>query len=452
MADRDPPPHPPGSGSDPVRGLPPETPPDIATPGLLARGLARTKGLVIDVTPLRRSRQFRLLWIGETVSDLGSRVTAVAVPYQVFRLTHSSLAVGMLALCELMPILVLPVVGGAVADRVERRRLLRWTYGVLPLFSLVLAANAHLARPHLWVLYAFATLSAAAYGLYSPAVRSAPPLLFERDELPAVFALTSVYYSFGSLVGPAVGGLLIAALGLTGTYLVDVLSFLVALGTLAAMDPLPRAAEHEVPPRLLDSVRQGLRFLKGRPVLQSTFTFDLNAMIFGSPLALFPAMAERLGGGPGLLGLLYAAPYGGAFLVTLFSGRARHVRRQGLAVMLSIVLWGVAIAGFGLASAPWMALVALAVAGGADMWSGIFRTSIGQAVVPDAMRGRLSGIELAVVASGPTLGDVEAGVVGSLVSVPFAIVSGGLACVAGVAVLGALVPEFARYDARDPTP
>jgi MFS family permease len=451
MTDRDPPPQPPPSGFDPP-ALPPETPPDVAPPSALARGLARARGLVIDITPLRRSRQFRLLWIGETVSDLGSRVTAVAVPYQVFRLTHSSLAVGMLALCELVPILVLPVVGGAVADRVDRRRLLRWTYGVLPLFSLVLAANAHLARPHLWVMYAFATLSTAAYALYSPAVRSAPPLLFERDELPAVFALTGIYYSFGSLVGPAFGGLLIATLGLTGTYLVDVASFAVALGTLAAMDPLPRAAEHEVPSRLLDSMREGLRFLKGRPVLQSTFTFDLNAMVFGMPNALFPAVADRLGGGPGLLGLLYAAPYGGAFLVTLLSGRARHVRRQGLAVMLSIVVWGGAIAAFGLSSAPWLALVTLAVAGGADMWSGIFRTSIAQAVVPDAMRGRLSGIELAVVASGPTLGDVEAGVVGSLVGVPFAIVTGGLACVAGVAVLGALVPEFARYDARHPTP
>jgi MFS family permease len=230
--------------------LPPETPPEITPPSLLARA----RGLVIDVTPLKRSRQFRLLWIGETVSDLGSRVTMVAVPYQVFVITRSSLAVGLLASCELVPLLTLSVIGGVIADRVERRRLLRLTYSVLLLLSLGLALNAHLVRPHLWVLYAFATLGAASYALYSPAVRSAPPLLFPKEELPAVFALTSVYYSFGSLVGPAVGGLLIAAIGLTGTYLIDVV---VALATLAMMDALPMAPADEVPERFVESLREG---------------------------------------------------------------------------------------------------------------------------------------------------------------------------------------------------
>jgi len=433
---------------EPGADLPPRTPPEITPPSLLARA----RSLVIDITPLKRSRQFRLLWIGETVSDLGSRITAVAVPYQVFVITHSVLAVGLLGLCELVPLIALPVIGGAIADRVERRRLLRFTYGVLPLFSLALAFNAHLAHPHLWVLYAFATLSTASYALYSPAVRSAPPLLFPKDELPAVMALMSVYYSFGSLVGPAVGGLLIATIKLPATYLFDAATFLVAMTTLSMMDPLPKAGSGEVPERFMEALREGLRYLKGRPVLQSTFTFDLNAMIFGMPMALFPAMAVRLGGGPKSLGLLYAAPYAGSLLITLASGRAKHVRRQGQAVMASIVVWGAALVVFGLSHALWLALLGLAVAGAADMWSGIFRTSIAQAVVPDAMRGRLSGIELAVVATGPSLGDLEAGVVGSLVSVPFSIVSGGIACIGGVFVLGALVPEFARYDARNPTP
>jgi MFS family permease len=428
--------------------LPPPTPPDISRPGVLARARA----LLIDVTPLRRSRQFRLLWIGETVSDLGSRITSVAVPYQVFVITRSSLAVGLLALCELVPLLTLPVIGGAIADRVERRRLMQITYAVLPAFSVVLAFNAHLRHPHLWVLYSFATLSTAAYALYSPAVRSAPPLLFPREELPSVLALTSVYYSFGSLVGPAVGGVLIAAIGLTGTYLVDVATFVVALGTLAMMAPLPRAPKEEVPERFLDTITEGLRYLKGKPVLQSTFTFDLNAMIFGMPMALFPAMAFRLGGGARTVGFLYAAPYAGSMVITLLSGRAKDVRRQGQAVMVSIVVWGAALIVFGLSHALWLALISLAVAGAADMWSAIFRTSIAQAVVPDPLRGRLSGIELTAVAAGPALGDLEAGVVGSLVSVPFSVVSGGIACILGVGVLGSLVPEFARYDARDPTP
>ncbi len=427
--------------------LPPETPPGITPPSLLGR----VRTLVVDLTPLRTSRQFRLLWTGETISDMGSHITAVAVPYQVFLITRSSLAVGLLALCELFPLLTLSVIGGTIADRIERRRLLRLAYILLPVLSAALALNAHLARPHLWALYVFATLSAAAYALYSPAVRSAPPLLFPKEDLPSVFALRSVSYNFGSLAGPAVGGLLIATIGFTGTYLVDAASFLVSLATLSMMDPLPRA-EHEVPERFVDALREGLRFLKGRRVLQSTFTFDLDAMVFGMPMALFPAMAFRLGGGARTAGLLYAAPNAGSILITLLSGRAKHVRRQGQAVMASIVVWGAAIVAFGLSRSLWLALLALGVAGAADMWSGIFRTTIAQAVVPDAMRGRLSGIELAVVATGPSIGDLEAGVVGSLVSVPFSIVSGGIACIAGVFVLGLLVPEFARYDGKHPTP
>jgi MFS family permease len=408
--------------------------------------IGRVRSLAVDLSPLRESRQFRLLFIGETVSDLGSEITAVAVPFQVYQLTHSPLAVGLLALCELGPIMVLPILGGAIADAVERRRLLRIVYAILPLLSLGLALNARLAAPHLWVLYVFATLGAAGYGLYSPAARSIPPLLFPQERLPSVFALISTYYSAVALAGPALAGLLIGTIGLTGTFLVDVGSFLAALVTLSMMRPVPKVREEsEVS---LESIVEGLRFLRGKRVLQSTFTVDLNAMIFGMPQALFPAFAARLHQGPKVLGIFYAAPYAGSLLVTLLSGRVKHVRRQGLAVEISVAIWGAAIVAFGLSRSLWTALLSLAVAGGADMWSGIFRTSIGQAITPDEMRGRMSGIELAVVATGPTLGNLEAGVVGSLVSVPFSIVSGGLACVAGVGVLALLVPEFHRFDAR----
>ena len=424
--------------------LPPEVPPDLATPGLLGKLL----GLTLDLSPLKESRQFRLLWVGESVSDLGSRTTMVAVPFQVFHITHSSFAVGMLALCELFPLLILSLVGGAIADAVERRKLLRITYCILPFLSLALAWNAHLRHPHLWVLYTFATLMAAAYALYSPAVRSLPAMVVPKEKLTSVMALTSVYYSFGSLAGPALGGVLIAIIGLANTYLFDVGTFVVALIALTLMEPVPPA--EDAAPLGLESIREGLRFLKGRKVLQSTFTVDLNAMIFGMPSALFPAVAFRLGGGPRTLGFLYAAPYAGSLIVSVLSGRANKVRRQGLAVEVAVVGWGAALIVFGLSHALPLALIALAVAGGFDMWSGIFRTTIGQTIVSDAMRGRMNGIELAVVASGPALGDVEAGVVGSLVSVPFAIVSGGILCILGVGVLSLLVPEFARYDARHP--
>jgi MFS family permease len=427
--------------------VPPPTPPEITPPSLIARA----GRLVIDVAPLRASRQFRLLWTAESVSDVGTHITEVAVAYQVFQITHSPLAVGLLGLCQLVPLLSLSVVGGAVADRTDRRRLLRLTFAVLPLLSAALAVNALLSRPHLWVLYAFATLTAAAYALYSPTARSTPPLFFPKEELPAVFAISSVSHSFGALFGPAVAGVLIAAIGLAGTYLIDVATFLVGLGTLARMAPIPTFRD-EHGPGFVQSVREGLRFLKGRPVLQSTFTFDLNAMVFGFPTALFPAMAERIGGGARTVGFLFAAPYAGSVIITLLSGRAKHLRRQGLAVMLSIVAWGAFLVGFGLSTTLWLSLLLLAGAGAADMWSGIFRTTIAQTVVPDPMRGRLSGIELAVVATGPALGDLEAGAVASLVSVPFSIVSGGLACIAGVGILGAFFPQFARYDVRDPTP
>jgi MFS family permease len=426
--------------------FPPVVPPEIGKPSMLGR----VRSLALDLSPLRESRQFRLLFIGEAASDLGTEFTTVALPFQVYQITHSPLAVGLLALCELGPIIVLPVVGGAIADAMDRRRLLRIVYSILPLLSLGLVLNARLTRPHLWVLYVFATLAAAGYGLYSPAARSIPPLLFPKERLPSVFALTGTYYSAVSLAGPALAGLAIGTIGLADTYLVDVASFLVGLVTLALMRPIPKVSQES---RIsLEAIVEGLSFLKGRRVLQSTFTVDLNAMIFGMPMALFPAFAIRLGVGPRVLGLFYAAPSAGALIVSLLSGRAKHVRRQGLAVEVSVVIWGAAIVGFGLSRAVWPALLMLAIAGAADMWSALFRTTIGQTVTPDEMRGRMSGIELAVVASGPTLGNVEAGIVGSLVSVPFAIMSGGIACIVGVGVLAGLVPEFHRYDANDPTP
>jgi MFS family permease len=373
----------------------------------------------------------------------------VALPFQMFAITHSTLAVGLIGLCELVPLLTLSILGGAIADSMDRRRLLLGANVAMMGLSAVLAVNALAGMNHVWVLYVVATLSASAYSLYSPAMRSLVPRLVDQSELPSAIALTSVYGTFGFLVGPILGGVLIGAFGLTTAYLVDAGTFVWAFAALAAMEPAPPHADAG---RLsLESIREGLRFLRGRRVLQSTFTFDLNAMIFGMPMALFPAVAERLGGGARVVGLLFAAPYAGSFLVNLFSGRARQVRRQGLAVEVAIVLWGAAIVGFGLSHALWLSLVTLAIAGGADMWSGIFRTTILQTVTPEAMRGRLSGIELAVVASGPALGDLEAGAVASVTSVPISIVAGGALCIAGIGVLAVLVPEFARYDARNPT-
>ncbi len=412
-------------------------------------GLARIRHHLIDLTPLRASGDFRLLFAGMAVSDLGNEITFVTVPFQVFQLTGSTLAVGLLGLCDLAPLLFTPVIGGMIADTVERRRLVLVVNAILALLSLALAANAFLPQPKLWVLYVVATLNAGLYGLFSPAVRAWPARLVETELLPSAFAIVTAYYNLDALAGPALAGGLIAAVEPSGAYLVDVATFLVALACLSRMRPSPPADES--PPAGWRAIREGLRFLKGKRVLLSTFTIDLNAMVFGMPTALFPAVARRLRIGPGLLGLLYAAPAAGSLLATLLSGGAKRVRRQGRAILISVAVWGLAIVGFGLSQTLWLCLVLLAVAGAGDMVSGVFRTTIGQTVVSDELRGRLEGMGLAVWATGPSLGNVEAGVVASLTTVPVSIVSGGILCVLGVAAHALFVPAFRDYDASHPS-
>jgi MFS family permease len=410
--------------------------------------LERLRGHLIDLTPLRRSRDFRLLFAGLAVSHFGTEITFVAVPFQVWRLTHSTLAVGLLGLCDLVPLLVTPILGGLIADAFERRRFVLAVHVVLGMLSAALVANGALPHPHLWALYAFATLHAALYGLYRPAIDAWPVRLVGTDLLPSALALEMLYYNADGLAGPALAGVLIAWLGVSGVYLIDVATFVVAIACLAAMRPSPPGEEAPAPG--LHAILEGLRFLRGKPVLQMTFVADLNAMVFGMPLALFPAVADRLGVGATGLGFLYAAGAGGSLLASLFSGRLRHVRRQGRAILLAIVVWGGAIVGFGLARSLWLAIAFLAIAHAGDLISGVYRSAIAQTVVSDELRGRLNGMGLTVWTVGPALGDIEAGAVASLVSVPFAVVSGGLACVLGATVIWALVPAFRRYDAADP--
>jgi MFS family permease len=410
--------------------------------------LARLRGHLIDLTPLRRSRDFRLLFAGLAVSHFGTEITFVAVPFQVWRLTHSTLAVGLLGLCDLVPLLVTPVLGGLIADAFERRRFVLGVHVVLAALSVALALNGRLAHPHLWVLYAFATLHAAFYGLYRPAIDAWPVRLLGTELLPSALALEMLYYNADGLAGPALAGLLIASVDVSGVYLLDVATFVVAIACLAAMRPSPPGEEAPVPG--FAAIRDGVRFLRGKPVLQMTFAVDLNAMVFGMPIALFPAVADRLGVGATGLGLLYAAGAAGSLVTSVFSGRLVHVRRQGTAILIAVAIWGGAIAGFGLSRSLWVALAFLALAHAGDLISGVYRTAIAQSVVPDELRGRLDGIGLTVWAVGPALGNLEAGAVASLVSVPFAVVSGGIVCVAGAAAIGAVVPAFRRYDARAP--
>ena len=408
----------------------------------------RLAGLLIDTTPLRASRDFRLLFVGQAVSYFGGMITMAALPYQLFHATNSSVDVGLLGLAQLGPMLVCGLLGGALADAVDKRSLLLALGVASGITSGLLAYNAGLPHPHVWAIYVLGMVSAALGALLFPVMRSLLPLLLEERLRPAAFTLQATYGSFGMMAGPAVGGLLIGAVGLRDAYLVDVVTYVVAIGVylgISSAPPIVTDGERRT------SVFAGVRFLRGHALVLSVFGIDLLAMIFGMPRALFPALTERLGGGPVLYGLLLSSVAAGAFLASLTSGWTARIRRYGRAVLFSVAVWGAAIAVAGLVRVPAVVLLALLVAGGADMISGVYRSTIAAEVTPDELRGRVSGVEFAVYAGGPVLGDVEAGVVGGLVSVPFAIVSGGLACVAATALFAKFVPGFARYTADRPS-
>jgi MFS family permease len=417
-------------------------PSEIREPGRLRR-------LTIDLGPLRRYPAFRRLFIGQTVSTFGSEIAAVAAPFQLFQLTHSTLQVGLLSLCELFPFLTLTIVGGAIADAVDRRRLLFVTEVLLALVAVGFAANASLAHPRVWAIYVLVTLAMSIFSLGVAGMNSVIPRLVERHELAAANAIENVYGSTTNVAGPALGGVLIAVLGLRGAYLLDAGTFAASLWSVWRLPSLPPAHDAERPS--LRTIAEGFRFVRQKKVLLGMFLADSNAMVFGMPRALFPALAlHRFHGGAGILGLMYAAPYAGALVSSVLSGWMTHVRRQGLIVAIAAGLWGVAITAFGFAGSLWLALLLLAAAGAADNVSAVLRGTILWTVTPDELRGRVSGIEFAQVAATPALGNVEAGIVASLTSLRFSIVSGGLACVAGTVLVALAVPAFIRYDARAP--
>jgi MFS family permease len=418
-----------------------------------ASSLRRLLRLVaLDLGPLRRHRDFRLLFGGQLVSFFGNMITAVALPYQAFALTHSSLAVGLFGVVQLVPLLLLAFVGGALADAVDRRRMVQLTELSLAGLSGVLLVNALLPHPQLWVLYVVAGLAAGLDALQRPSLDALLPRLVTHDELTAAGALSSLRSTFGMIVGPAVAGLLITGVGLPSTYGIDVVTFVVSLLALRLMRavPLPPDAERASLRRIVE----GLRYARSRPELLGTYLVDMIAMFFGMPNAIFPALAVqyvRAGARVATataLGLLYTAPAIGAFLASATSRWTHRVHRHGLAVILAAGAWGLAITGVGLAPSLPLALVCLAAAGAADMVSGLFRSVIWNKTIPDTLRGRLASIELISYSSGPLLGDVESGAVAAVYSPRISVLSGGLLCVAGVGMAALALPRFRGYDDR----
>lgn len=414
------------------------------------------RSLLVDIGPLRRHSQFRRLWGGYAVSVLGSQMTVVALPVQVYRMTHSSFDVGLIGLAQILPVLAGALVGGSFADAVDRRTVLLTAQVAMVSCSALLCVNALSSHPLLWPLYVLGAVSSG-FATVDGSSRSAVVAgLLEAYEFPAANALWQLLYQIGQVVGPSLAGLLIAEVSLGATYAIDAATGLVSMAAVLSLQRLPPGEGGSS--FGLRSMREGLSFLRGRQAIQATFVIDLNAMILGMPRALFPALATvRFHGGAKTVGLLYSAPSAGALLGALFTGWVVGVRRQGLAVVVAVAIWGAAIAGFGLTAALPLAIVLLAVAGAADVVSAVFRGTILQTETPDGLRGRLSSIHTAVVTGGPRLGDFESGGVAALAGTQVSVLSGGLGCLGGVALVAWLMPALRRYvtpHARsdDPSP
>lgn len=404
--------------------------------------------LLVDITPLRESREFRRLYSGQIVSYVGSQLTVVAAPYEVYRLTHSSLMVGLLGLAVLFPLIGGSLVGGALADQYDRRRLLLLAQVLVGSMSVGLALNAMSAHPQVWLIFVFLVLQQAFAGLDQPTRSAAIPKLVGAENMPAAAALSQMMFQVGTVVGPALGGLLIAKVSLASAFWVDAATFTVAIGFLLSMQPMP--PEGGGTKASASSIAEGLRFLKGRQALQGTFVIDINAMVFGMPRALFPAIGTALGG-PAVVGLLYAAPGAGALVGAGTSGWVRRVDRQGRATVIAVMVWGGAIAAFGAVHWLPLALFALALAGAADVVSAVFRNTILQLSVPDRLRGRLNSVHIAVVTGGPRLGDFESGAVAALSSPEVAVVSGGLLCIVGALYIARAMPSLTRWRLSEHT-
>jgi MFS family permease len=408
--------------------------------------------LLIDLGPLRASSDFRRLFYAQTVSMVGSQLTVVAIAFQVYSLTGSSLQVGAVSLAQLVPFVAGTLVGGAAADTMDRRRVMVVASGLLGACSSGLAFNALAGRQaSLVALYLITALAAGLSGVLSTATTAAVPSLTDAEDLTASFATMQVIDQFGMVAGPAVGGVLIAVIGLPWLYGIDSLTYLWAVTFLWRMDlSHPRTAT-EVPG--LRSVVDGLRYLRGREVLQGVYLVDLCATVFGLPRAVFPALAHTVfHGGPVVLGFLYAAPAAGALVGSLVSGWLGAVRRQGRAVLVAVAAWGAAIVAFGFARVLWIALALLVIAGWADVISAVLLSTIIQSAVREQYRSRVSGLQMAVVEGGPRLGDLESGALATFVSPRFSVVSGGILSLIGTAVVAALLPGFRRYRVHTTEP
>ena len=388
------------------------------------------------------------MWSGQVVSAIGNQVTRVALPFQVYTLTGSPLAIGILAGVQLVPILIFSLGGGAIADAMDRRRLLLFTTTGLAATSAVFVALALTPAPSVLVLYVVAFVASGLAAVDQPARSSSTPRLVPAERLPAAIALAQLNFQIASVLGPALGGIVIAAAGLPAAYAIDVATFGASFVAVAGIAPLPPLGQVARPG--IAAIREGLSFAWRRRAIAAIFAIDLDAMIFGMPTSLFPVLALGVyHGGAAEVGLLNAAPAAGALVGAALSGWISGIRRPGRATIIAVIGWGLAITAFGLVPFSFaLALLFLAIAGAADVLSAVFRSTIVQFETPDSLRGRVTAIHMLVVTSGPRMGDLEAAVVATLVGAQASVVSGGLLCLAGVAAVARLFPELGSYVSR----
>lgn len=405
--------------------------------------------MLLDISPLRRHRDFRLVFIGQLVSSFGSFITYVALPVQVYELTKSSAIVGLIGAAQLVPLAVFALWGGAFADALDRRKLLIVCESLMACGSLVLVVNSLVPSPSVAVLFLVAAFLSAVNGFHRPALEAITQKLVAREELAAVSALSSLRSTSASIAGPSLAGIAIATLGLPITYAIEVGTFAISVAAIAAMRAMP-------PPESaakagFKTIVEGLRYAGSRPELIGTYVVDIVAMTFAMPVAVFPALAEELGGTV-TVGFLYSAMSVGALLVTLFSAWTRNFERRGAAVVVAAALWGVAIVALGFAETLPVAIACLVLAGAADMVSALFRMTIWNETIPTTLRGRMASIEQLSYMTGPLLGNARAGFMAEQMGLARSIVAGGVICVVGVTLCVPALPAFWRYRKSDHIP
>ena len=401
--------------------------------------------LAIDFSPLKRYPDFRRLWLSGLISYFGSMFTYVALPFQVKELTGSYLAVGLIGLVEIIPLVIFGLYGGVLADHMDRKRMIWMTEFAALFLSTILLINSLLPSPKLAVIYIVAALFSAVDGLQRPSADAILPRLVEHKDLPAASALMSLRWQIGMVAGPALAGVLISIAGVSAGFILDILTYFLALFILLRVKNVPPMKESEKPS--FSSLVAGVKYATSRKDLMGTYLVDLAAMFFAMPTALFPFWAEQVGA-PWALGLFYAAGTIGSILVTLTSGWVKSYTKHGRAIFLAALGWGVAITLAGVANNLFLILLFLILAGASDMVSALFRSTLWNQSIPDEYRGRLAGVELISYSVGPLGGQTRAGFTAERTSLRTSVVSGGLLCIGFVTLFTALLPEFRKYDSE----